>query len=96
LERPDVCLLRGDPWVFGPEENYERFGDVNNVVFPCGLTVKPDEDTIVLYYGAADTCIAAATGSIQRLLSWLEEYGRVYAVREPAGITILEPSLPDE
>jgi predicted GH43/DUF377 family glycosyl hydrolase len=96
LERPDVCLMRGDSWIFAPEETYERFGDVNNVVFPCGLTINPDGDTLMLYYGAADTCIAVATGSIQRLLSWLEEYGHVYAIRAPDGITILEPSLPDE
>ncbi len=96
LERPDICLIRGDSWIFAPEEPYERFGDVNNVVFPCGVTIKPDGDTIMLYYGAADTCIAAATGSLKKLLSWLEEYGRVYAIREPDGITILEASLPDE
>jgi predicted GH43/DUF377 family glycosyl hydrolase len=76
LERPDVCLLRGEPWIFSPEEPYERFGDVNNVVFPCGLTVRPDGDTIYLYYGAADTCVAMATGSIRGLLDWLEEYGK--------------------
>jgi predicted GH43/DUF377 family glycosyl hydrolase len=76
LERPDICLLRGEPWMFAPEETYERFGDVNNVVFPCGLTIGPDGDTLNMYYGAADTCIAHAKGSLRRLLDWLEEYGR--------------------
>ena len=71
LERPDVCLARGDSWIFGPEEPYERRGDVADVVFPCGLTVGNDADTIHLYYGAADTCIAVATGSIRSLLRWL-------------------------
>ena len=72
LEKPEVCLQRGISWIFGPEAPYERCGDVNDVVFPCGQTIGPDGDTINLYYGAADTSIALATGSIRRLLSWLE------------------------
>lgn len=73
LERPDVCLQRGDSWMFGPEAPYERSGDVNDVVFPCGQTIGADGDTINLYYGAADSCMAMATGSIQALLAWLEK-----------------------
>jgi predicted GH43/DUF377 family glycosyl hydrolase len=72
LERPDVCLQRGDSWIFGPEAHYERCGDVNDVVFPCGQTIGEDGDSINLYYGAADSCIALATGSIRALLAWLE------------------------
>ena len=76
LHTPEKCVLRGDKWVFGPEEPYEREGDVGNVVFPCGYTVAPDGDTVHLYYGAADTCIALATGSIRHLLDWLERHGQ--------------------
>lgn len=75
LERPDVCIARGDSWIFGPEESYECQGDVPNVVFPCGLTIGNDGDTIYLYYGAADTCIGVATGSIRSLLRWLAASG---------------------
>lgn len=76
LERPERCLLRGDDWIFGPEAPYERFGDVNNVVFPCGVTLADDGDTVRLYYGAADTCIGLATGSLRGLLAWLRRNGR--------------------
>ena len=72
LEQPDVCLQRGDSWIFGPDAPYERVGDVNDVVFPCGQTIGADGDTIYLYYGAADSTVALATGSIRRLLSWLD------------------------
>ena len=72
LESPDVCLKRGESWIFGPEASYERVGDVNDVVFPCGQTIGADGDTINLYYGAADSSIALATGSIRHLLSWLD------------------------
>lgn len=70
-EIPERCLRRGDEWVFGPEDAHERSGDVGNVVFPCGYTIAPDGDTINLYYGAADSSIALATGSINAMLDWL-------------------------
>ena len=73
-DAPDVLLARGDSWVFGPETDYERHGDVPNVTFPCGYTIGDDGDTLHLYYGAADTSIALATGSVRALLSWLERH----------------------
>lgn len=73
---PDVCLLRGDEWVFGPEATYECEGDVGMVAFPCGTTLGKDGDTINMYYGGADSCIALATGSVKKCLRWLDERGR--------------------
>jgi predicted GH43/DUF377 family glycosyl hydrolase len=69
--------LRGDAWIFGPEAPYEKHGDVGNVTFPCGYTLGAgaDGDTINLYYGAADTSIALASGSIRHVLRWLDEQG---------------------
>jgi predicted GH43/DUF377 family glycosyl hydrolase len=61
--------------MFAPEADYERHGDVQDVVFPCGYTVAKDGDTINLYYGAADSSIALAHGSIRTLLNWLDEHG---------------------
>jgi predicted GH43/DUF377 family glycosyl hydrolase len=75
LEEPEVCLLRGDEWIFGPEAPYEREGDVGNVAFPCGLTLGADGDTINLYYGAADSSIALAQGSVKEMLEWLDRNG---------------------
>jgi predicted GH43/DUF377 family glycosyl hydrolase len=72
LDQPEQCLLRGDEWIFGPEADYECEGDVANVTFPCGYTLAPDGDTINLYYGAADTSVALATGSIAEILRWLD------------------------
>ena len=74
IDRPDICLQRGDSWMFGPEADYERTGDVRDVVFPCGQTIGTDGDTIRLYYGAADSCMAMATGSIRSLLAWLDTH----------------------
>jgi predicted GH43/DUF377 family glycosyl hydrolase len=74
LQEPERCLKRSNEWVFGPEKNYERRGDVDNVVFPCGLTIAHDGDTIHLYYGAADSTIGLATSSIRAILEWLQEH----------------------
>jgi predicted GH43/DUF377 family glycosyl hydrolase len=73
LKAPEQCLKRSDEWFFCPETPYERRGDVDNVVFPCGYTVAADGDTLNVYYGAADTSIAMATGSIKEMLKWLDD-----------------------
>ena len=73
LNQPEICLKRGSEWIFAPEEPYEQHGDVGNVVFPCGYIIGSDGDTINIYYGAADTSIALATGSIRGMLEWLEQ-----------------------
>ncbi|MFO7637828.1 MAG: glycosidase [bacterium] len=77
---PDRVLLRGDEWVFGPRETYERQGDVGDVVFPCGCTLGPDRDTLNIYYGAADTSIGLATARVSELLDWLESHSSAEAV----------------
>lgn len=75
LEDPTNCLRRGQNWVFGPEEDYEIVGDVGYVVFPSGVTISDDKDTINMYYGAADSSICMANASIKELLAWLEVDG---------------------
>ncbi len=72
LENPRRVLKRSSEWLFSPSEPYEQFGDVADVVFPCGWTLVDDE--IRLYYGAADTSIALATGRLSELLAWLGEH----------------------
>jgi predicted GH43/DUF377 family glycosyl hydrolase len=72
LHSPERCLKRSDEWIFGPEVAYELHGDVDNVVFPCGTTLASDGDTIRMYYGAADSRIGLATGSVRALLDWLD------------------------
>jgi predicted GH43/DUF377 family glycosyl hydrolase len=48
---------------------------VGNAVFPCGYTIGPDGDTLNLYYGAADSCMAVARASLGELLDWLDQSG---------------------
>lgn len=72
---PSHCLSRGQSWFFGPEAPYEIAGDVGYAIFPCGYTIEEDGDTIRMYYGAADTSICLATGSVKGLLDWLDQDG---------------------
>jgi predicted GH43/DUF377 family glycosyl hydrolase len=69
LEDPSRVLHRSDEWIFGPKAAYEREGDVDDVVFPCGWTVK--DGTVNMYYGAADSCIALATAKLSELVNFI-------------------------
>ena len=59
-------------FIFGPEEPYERTGDVPNVVFPCGLVAEPD-GTVKMYYGAADTCIGLAEARLEDIVQLAQQ-----------------------
>jgi beta-1,2-mannobiose phosphorylase / 1,2-beta-oligomannan phosphorylase len=71
LDREDLtCVLRRNgQWIFGPEEPYERSGDVGNVVFQCGWILQGDE--LRLYCGGADSCLAVAIASLRDVLDFL-------------------------
>jgi len=56
--------------ILEPETNYEKSGQVNNVVFSCGSVVIEGE--LFVYYGAADKVIGVATIELDRLIRALE------------------------
>jgi len=53
--------------LISPREDYERIGDVGNVVFACGAIVE-DDGMVKVYYGAADTSICVATAHIDEII----------------------------
>jgi len=67
LDDPSRVIARCDEPLLSPREYYERIGDVNNIIFPCGAIVEPRGE-IKIYYGAADTCICVATTNLDELL----------------------------
>lgn len=69
LEDPRKVLHRSEGWVFGPREMYERSGDVNDVVFPCGWVMVKDE--IRIYYGSADTSVSMASAKVDDVLRYI-------------------------
>jgi predicted GH43/DUF377 family glycosyl hydrolase len=72
-----------------PEESYERYGIVSNVVFPSGASIEGD--TLHVYYGAADTSCATATLSVSSLLESMDETERRNFGTRAEGNPILEP-----
>ncbi|HWQ49412.1 MAG TPA: glycosidase [Methanosarcina sp.] len=71
LEDPTKVLHRSEGWVFGPREMYERTGDVNDVVFPCGWILVDDE--LRIYYGSADMSVAMASAKISDIMQYIRE-----------------------
>lgn len=69
LDDPSKVIRRCNEWIFGPNEYYERVGDVPDVTFPCGVVVKGDD--LIMYYGAADTTIAIATASLKEVVDFV-------------------------
>ncbi|HWA07362.1 MAG TPA: glycosidase, partial [Ignavibacteria bacterium] len=74
LDDPSKVIARSDEWVFGPNEYYERIGDVPDVTFPCGVVLKGDE--LIMYYGAADTTMAIATASLNEILGFIRKHNK--------------------
>ncbi len=69
MEEPTKVIRRSDEWVFGPKAHYEREGDVDDVVFPCGWIKK--DDKIFMYYGAADSRICLATADFDEVVEFI-------------------------
>jgi len=63
-----VLARTADP-IFEPSEKYEHEGAVANVVFSCGMIVR--DDTLFLYYGAADKVLGVATASLSHIIDAL-------------------------
>jgi predicted GH43/DUF377 family glycosyl hydrolase len=69
LSNPQHELARLPYPLFVPEESWEHTGEVNNVVFPTGAAVF--DDTLYIYYGAADEQIGCFSLSLSGLLGEL-------------------------
>lgn len=67
LEDPTRVIARCDDALLWPEHPYELTGRVDNVVFTCNAIIEPDE-TVKIYYGAADTCIGLAEANLSDLI----------------------------
>ncbi|PIE23358.1 MAG: glycosidase [Planctomycetota bacterium] len=66
-EDPRKVLRRSRGNILEPREIWELTGQVPGVVFPSGL-VRGQGDELLLYYGAADSCVGLATTTVAELL----------------------------
>ena len=69
IENPQIEIARLPYPLFKPEYVWELKGEVNNVCFPTGAVVF--DDTLYIYYGAADERIATASIALPELLQEL-------------------------
>ncbi|MFD2907694.1 pesticidal protein Cry7Aa [Flavobacterium ardleyense] len=69
IDDPTKVLCRLKEPLIIPELDYEKNGVVSNVVFPTGTALF--DDTLYIYYGAADKRIACASVSLKALLKEL-------------------------
>lgn len=67
LNNPRKEISRLPYALFSPEKDYELLGYVNNVCFPTGTALF--DDTLYIYYGAADEQIACASVSFSGLVA---------------------------
>jgi predicted GH43/DUF377 family glycosyl hydrolase len=72
LEDPRRLVARLPYWILGPHETYETGGEVPNVIFSNGHV--QDGDTLHVYYGAADSSVCLASGSVSEILEALGEH----------------------
>ncbi|MCB0742456.1 MAG: glycoside hydrolase family 130 protein [Ignavibacteriae bacterium] len=68
LKKPWIVKGKSKEPILSPQENYERIGDVGNVVFSNGWIIEND-GSVKIYYSGADTNICVADTSIDYLLS---------------------------
>lgn len=69
LKDPAIVIARTTDPIFEPQELYEKFGVVNNVVFPCGMAQIGK--LLYIYYGGADKVVGVATMELDILLKAL-------------------------
>jgi predicted GH43/DUF377 family glycosyl hydrolase len=67
LHDPSKVLGRCNGYILGPREQYERVGDVPNVVFTSGAVLE-DDGQVKLFYGGADTVMCMATAKLADLV----------------------------
>ncbi|QYY37268.1 glycoside hydrolase family 130 protein [Ruficoccus sp. ZRK36] len=68
LEKPYKVIGMSQTPLLTSEESYETEGFRGSVIFPGGM-IAEEEGSVKMYYGAADTVVALATGTVDELLS---------------------------
>jgi beta-1,4-mannooligosaccharide/beta-1,4-mannosyl-N-acetylglucosamine phosphorylase len=74
LEEPWNVRYRTRRYILAPTEDYERYGDVPNVVFPVATVLDDKTGRLSLYYGCADTYVGLAHAQLDDLISFIKEH----------------------
>ncbi len=71
LNDPSKIIARSKDPLMQPEADYEVKGFYGNVVFSCGAVTRED-GSVTIYYGASDELTAAATTTIDKIMSTMQ------------------------
>jgi len=92
LKDPKKVIGQTNGPILVPEEPYELSGYVPDVIFPTGALVE--KDTLIIYYGAADTTICSAQVSLTDLIfSIHNEYKDRFHFKRFSGNPIIIPKI---
>lgn len=73
IDEPWKVICRAGPYILSPQRDYECWGDVPNVVFPCAALADADTGRLAIYYGAADTTTCLAFADVDELIAFARE-----------------------
>lgn len=65
---PTKVVGRAGIPILSPRENYERIGDVPNIVFATGMLVS-DSGELKIFYGAANSCICIGKTTVKEIVA---------------------------
>jgi beta-1,4-mannooligosaccharide/beta-1,4-mannosyl-N-acetylglucosamine phosphorylase len=77
-DQPGKVLFRTNQHILTPEADYEVFGHVPNVVFPCAALCDEKKDRLAIYYGAADTFSCVAYTHLSELVAFTKQNSSVF------------------
>ncbi len=89
MDDPKKVIGRTRHPILIPEETYEKYGQVPNVIFPSGALIR-DED-LWIFYGATDTTCCVAQVRLKGLLNSMIPARRHYNVNRARNNPIIEP-----
>jgi beta-1,4-mannooligosaccharide/beta-1,4-mannosyl-N-acetylglucosamine phosphorylase len=74
LDQPWKVRYRTRHYLLSPTEDYERTGDVPNVVFPVATLLDKATGRLALYYGCADSTVSVAYAQLDELMAFIKTY----------------------
>ena len=88
-KNPRKIIARTKHPIITPEENYEKYGQVPNVIFPSGALIR--DKKLHIFYGAADTVCCTAEVRLEDLIGSMRPASRKNYVNRFSKNPILAP-----
>ncbi len=89
LDDPRKVIARTEAPLLIPEEEYELYGKIPNIVFPSGALLRRGK--LYIYYGAADSTCCVATCDAKKLLRSIKERMKGISFERFSGNPIIAP-----